>query len=162
MATSRGSIPVTVGTFEAWGVGGGGGWRTENREHISTYTYAHVQAHIHIHTQMYMMLTVGCALCLLSFWAKRRRLRSPLEPKVSLGSELRQGETHERYLSHRPTIAVSSAAAFVRSWRSPSGAKTCGLRSQGYKGYTSQQLLHKGLTRQQADQSAGAHRGVYT
>ena len=26
MATPRGSIPVAVGTFEAWGVGGGGGY----------------------------------------------------------------------------------------------------------------------------------------
>ena len=40
MATPRGSIPVIVGTFEACGVGGGGGipwagsWRTENLEQI--------------------------------------------------------------------------------------------------------------------------------
>ena len=47
MATPRGSIPVTVGNFEAGGVGGGGGyhlrgegaWRTENREDRCVYTY---------------------------------------------------------------------------------------------------------------------------
>ena len=47
IATRRGFIPVTVGTFEAWRVGGGGlggyhwgvGWRTENREHMYIYLY---------------------------------------------------------------------------------------------------------------------------
>ena len=37
MATPRGSIPVTVGAFEALGGGKdiiGGGWRTENRDSV--------------------------------------------------------------------------------------------------------------------------------
>ena len=39
MATRRGSIPVTVGTFEAWvGWGDTIGWRIENRRHISIRT----------------------------------------------------------------------------------------------------------------------------
>ena len=43
MATPRGSIPVTVGTFEAWGLGGwvviplGGG--LANREHVYIHIY---------------------------------------------------------------------------------------------------------------------------
>ena len=45
MATARGSIPVSVGTFEAWGVGGRGGYQRGVRageprtENMCVYIY---------------------------------------------------------------------------------------------------------------------------
>ena len=49
MATARGSIPMAVGTFEAWGVGVGGyhcGGAVANRE-PRTYIYIYVYMYIH-------------------------------------------------------------------------------------------------------------------